>query len=57
MITPVLTVANAVLAVDFYERGFGAEEIHRNTYSDGRVVAELAVGGARFRVADEAPEA
>jgi uncharacterized glyoxalase superfamily protein PhnB len=37
MITPVLTVANAVLAVDFYERGFGAEEIHRNTYSDGRI--------------------
>jgi PhnB protein len=31
--------------------------VHRNTYPDGRIVAELAVGGARFRVADEAPEA
>jgi PhnB protein len=56
-ITPVLTVANTVLAVDFYEREFRAEEVHRNTYSDGRIVAEMAVGGARFRVADEAPEA
>ena len=57
MITPVLTVANAVLAVEFYERGFGAKEIHRSTSFDGRIVAEMAVGGARFRVADEAPEA
>jgi PhnB protein len=56
-ITPVLTVTNAALAVDFYERAFGAEEIHRNTYSDGGIVAEMAVEGARFRVADEAPEA
>jgi PhnB protein len=28
-----------------------------NTYPDGTVVVELAVEGARFRVADEAPEA
>ena len=28
-----------------------------NTYPDGRIVAEMAVEGARFRVADEAPEA
>jgi PhnB protein len=56
-ITPVLTVRGAVDAVTFYERAFGAVEIHRNTYPDGRIVAELAVGDARFRVADEAPEA
>jgi len=56
-ITPVLTVTDAVLAVAFYQRAFGAEEIYRNTYSDGRIVAEMAIGGARFRVADEAPEA
>lgn len=36
---------------------FGAEELHRNTYPDGRIVAEMAVGDARFRVTDEAPEA
>jgi PhnB protein len=56
-ITPVLTVRGAAEAVAFYRRAFGAEEVHRNTYPDGRIVAELAVDGARFRVADEAPEA
>jgi len=35
----------------------GAEEIYRNTYPDGGIVAEMVVGHARFRVADEAPEA
>ena len=36
---------------------FGAEEIrlHPNTYPDGKIVAEMAIGEARFRVADEAP--
>jgi PhnB protein len=55
-ITPVLTVSNATQAVAFYQRAFGAEEIYRNVYPDGRIVAELAIRGARFRVADEAPE-
>ena len=56
-ITPVLTVRGAINAVDFYKRAFDAEEIYRNSYPDGRIVAEMAVGAARFRVADEAPEA
>ncbi len=56
-ITPVLTVRDAAQAIVFYGRAFGAEEIYRNTYPEGRIVAELAVEGARFRVADEAPEA
>jgi PhnB protein len=56
-ITPVLTVRQAIRAVAFYEQAFGAEELYRNTYPDGRIVAELAIDGARFRVADEAPEA
>jgi PhnB protein len=56
-ITPVLTVRHAAAALVFYERAFGAAEVHRNTYPDGRIVVELAVGGARFRIADEAPEA
>jgi PhnB protein len=56
-ITPVLTIREAVQAVAFYQRAFGAEEIYRNTYPDGRIVAEMAIDGARFRVADEAPEA
>lgn len=56
-VTAVLTIRGAAKAVAFYERAFGAEEIYRNTYPNGRIVAELAVGEARFRVADEAPEA
>ena len=56
-ITPVLTIRQAAQAVAFYKQAFGAEEIYRNTYPDGRIVAEMAIDGARFRVADEAPEA
>jgi PhnB protein len=55
-ITPVLTVRHAAEAVVFYQRAFGAREIYRNTYPDGRIVAEMAIGSAHFRVADEAPE-
>jgi PhnB protein len=56
-ITPVLTIRQAAQAVAFYGQAFGAEELYRSTYPDGRIVAELAIDGARFRVADEAPEA
>ena len=56
-ITPVLTIRQAAQAVIFYQQAFGAEEIYRSTYPDGRIVAELTIDGARFRVADEAPEA
>lgn len=56
-ITPVLTVRHAARAVAFYRAAFSAQEIYRNAYPDGRIVAEMAVDGARFRVADEAPEA
>jgi PhnB protein len=56
-ITAILTVRNAADAVVFYRRALGAEEIYRNTYPDGKIVAEIAIGDARFRVADEAPEA
>lgn len=41
----------------FYQRALGAREIYRTTYPDGRIVSEMAIGDARFRVADEAPEA
>ncbi len=39
-ITPVLTVRRAAEAVTFYERAFAAEEIYRNSYPDGRIVAQ-----------------
>ena len=55
-ITPVLTVGDAAEAIAFYHQAFGADELYRNTYPDGRIVVEMAIEGARFRVADEAPE-
>jgi PhnB protein len=57
MLTPVLTVRHAAGAVAFYQQAFNAQELSRTTDPDGRIVAELAVDGARFRVAEEAPEA
>ncbi len=55
-IVPTLSVRNAAAAIEFYKKAFGAEELISNTSPDGEVVAELSIGGARFVVADEAPE-
>ena len=51
-LTPVLTVRDVGAAVDFYVRGLGASVVHRSG-----LVVEMAVAGARFRVAEEAPAA
>jgi PhnB protein len=56
-ITPVLTVRNTAAAADFYKAAFGAIEISRVEASDGRLVIDLAIGQARFRLVDEAPKA
>ena len=56
-ITPVLTVTDAQAAVRFYNKAFGAKEVFRNSYPDGRIVVEMSIDDARFRVTDEAPEA
>ena len=56
-IEPQLSVRRGRAAVDFYKDAFGAAELYRvgGTDEDEAVVALLAVGGARFWVADEAP--
>jgi PhnB protein len=56
-ITPVLTVRNAAAAVDFYKRAFGATEVSRVTNPGDRIVADLTIDGAPFRVVEEVPEA
>jgi PhnB protein len=56
-LTPILTVKNAVAAVEFYREAFAAVERSRFTGPTGHVVAELAIDGLRFLVADENPEA
>ena len=56
VIVPTLSVRNGVAAIEFYKNAFGAIELMGNTSPDGDVVAELSISGARFVVADEAPE-
>ena len=52
-----LTVADALAAMDFYRDAFGAVEQSRFTSPSGHVVAEPAIDGHRFFVVDENPEA
>lgn len=55
-IAPMLSVRKGKQAVEFYKAAFEAEELFRIESDDGHVVARLAVSGAEFWVADEAPE-
>jgi PhnB protein len=55
-VTPFLAVRDAERAVEFYAAAFGAEELERLTAPSGAIVAELAIGEARFSLATEAPE-
>ena len=56
-LTPILTVNNADAAVEFYREAFDAVEQARFTGPTGHVVAEMAIDGLRFFVADENPDA
>lgn len=55
-ISPMLNVRNGARAVEFYEAAFGATTLFRVDDPGGAVVAQLAVEGADFWVADESPE-
>ena len=55
-ISPLLSVRRGAQAVDFYKKAFGARELFCIANDAGEVVAQLAVGGAEFWVADESPE-
>src|SRR4051812_4987291 len=57
-ILPQLSVRRGRAAIDFYAAAFGAVEEYRvgGTDEDEAVVAQLAVDGAAFWVADESPE-
>lgn len=56
-LTPYLVVKGAADALDFYKAAFGAKELFRMPYQDGRVGhAEMEIDGARFMLADEFPE-
>jgi PhnB protein len=52
-----LRVHDAVAAIDFYQRAFGAEELFRLTEPGGRIgLAELRIGPAVLMLSDEFPE-
>jgi uncharacterized glyoxalase superfamily protein PhnB len=54
---PRLTVRDAVAAIDWYQRVFGAQVLYRSDNPDGRVFHSLlAIGPARVIVTDEFPE-
>jgi PhnB protein len=56
-LTPMLTVKDAVAAIEFYRAAFDAVERARITAPTGHVVAEMAIDGLRFFVVDENPQA
>ena len=56
-LTPMLTVKNAVAAIDFYCEAFAAVELERFTTPTGQVVAELAIDVLKFYAVDENPAA
>jgi PhnB protein len=56
-ITPHLVVREAVKAIDFYKRAFGAEEVSRVATPDGKSImhADLKIGNAHIFLVDEMP--
>lgn len=55
-ITPYLSVVDAVSAISFYQRAFGAQEIGRIVMPDGSVGhAELQIGDSKLMLAEEMP--
>jgi PhnB protein len=54
---PHLHVRDGAAAIDFYRRIFGAEELMRLAYPDGRIAhSELKLGTVTILLADEHPE-
>jgi uncharacterized glyoxalase superfamily protein PhnB len=56
-LTPYFTVRDAMAAIEFYKRAFGAEERGAMKGPDGKVMhAELKIGDSVVMLADEFPE-
>jgi PhnB protein len=54
--TPYLVVDNAVAAIDFYKKAFGAKEVMRMDAPGGKVGhAEIKIGDSLIMLADEMP--
>jgi len=55
-ISAMLSVRNGAKAIEFYQSAFGAQVLFRIGEGEEPVVAQLAVDGAQFWLADESPE-
>lgn len=56
-ITPMLAVRDAVAAINWYKKIFGAEEAMRLKDANGTIAhSELTIGNARIMVAEEHPD-
>ena len=56
-ITPYLIIKGAAEAIEFYKKAFGATELLRMPYPDGKIGhAELKIGDSPFMLADEVPD-
>lgn len=56
-VSPYLVMKDAVSAIEFYKKAFGAKEIGRITMPDGKVGhAEIEIGNSRFMLSEEMPE-
>jgi len=56
-VTPAIVVKGAAKAIEFYQRAFGAEEMHRMTMPNGHVMhAEIRIGNSRIMMSDEFPD-
>lgn len=56
-VTPYLAVKNAVKALEFYKKAFGAQESYKLLMPDGRLGhAELKIGDSLIMLSDEFPE-
>ena len=55
-VTPAIVVRDAVAAIDFYVRAFGAEEVTRLAGPDGSIVhAEIRIGDSMIMLGEENP--
>ncbi|HUE66420.1 MAG TPA: VOC family protein [Rhizomicrobium sp.] len=54
-LAPFLSVRRGRLAVEFYNRAFGASEIFCIESDSGDIVAQLSINGAEFWLSDESP--
>ena len=56
-VTPHLSIDGCAMAIDFYRRALGAEEVARAPAADGRLLhAEIQIGDARVMMSDVFPE-